>query len=96
MPKGGGRLNKNSTGIPGNGGTPSEITRCLGDRQDQPKRQCSSRRQDKPPTQGEGPRSVPRRERAHAPADVDGAIETLRSAAAAHAQVQARPNSGSI
>jgi hypothetical protein len=31
MPTGGCRLNKNSTGIPGNGGTPSEITPCLGD-----------------------------------------------------------------
>ena len=40
--------------------------------------------------------TLPRRERTNAPADVDGAIEALRSAAAAHTQFQARSNSGSI
>ena len=40
--------------------------------------------------------ALPRRERTDAPADVDGAIETLRSHAAAHAQFQAGPNRRSI
>ena len=40
--------------------------------------------------------TLPGRERTDAPADVDGAIEALRPAAVAHAQVQARSNRGSI
>ena len=40
--------------------------------------------------------TLSRRERTHAPSNVDGAIEAFRSDATAHAQFQTRPNSGSI